>query len=80
MSEKWTLPKQIATKRKIDELAAQATAKLKAHTVFMAVAFADKDGNVHVIAGGRCPEEPSDFYRRLMIMHAKAADIDEDVM
>jgi hypothetical protein len=74
------LPKQIATKRKIDELAVRATAKLKAHSVFMAVSFADDDGNIHVVAGGRCPEEPSDFYRRLLIMHSKSSDIDEDVI
>jgi hypothetical protein len=78
MAEKWSLEKQIATKRRIDEIAAQAAKKLKAHTVFMAVSFADKDGNVHIQDGGICPEEPVDFYRRLIIMHSKSFIADDN--
>jgi fructose-1-phosphate kinase PfkB-like protein len=80
MSTRLPVARQVALKALIDAEAKRATKRLKtgpelkAHCTFMAVTFVDpKTGDIHVIAGGQTPEAPADFYRRLMIMHAKAA-------
>lgn len=85
MSARLPIEHQISLKGLIDAEAKKVTKRLKtgpqikAYCTFMAVTFVDKDGNIHVIAGGQTPEETSDFYRRLMVMHAKAAaGVDED--
>jgi hypothetical protein len=76
----------------IDQIGAEAlkvTKRLKigsgleVHSVFMAISIISKtDGTMHVLSGGKTPEEPSDFYRRLLIMHSraeqKAMNVDDD--
>lgn len=79
-----TRAKQVALKAMVDTEAKKVAKRLKAGRglqtacVFMAATFVDDQGNIHVIAGGQTPEPTADFYRRLMVMHARANVLDEE--